>query len=76
MLKIINLIIGSVSFIFGLFITKKIGDADKLKIQVKQFEENQKLQNEILQRNINSTHINTNNKRLYLKKKRTDNNKL
>ncbi len=76
MLKIINLIIGSVSFIFGLFIAKKIGDADKLKIQVKQFEENQKLQNEILQRNINSTHINTNNKRLYLKKKRTDNNKL
>ena len=76
MFKIINLIIGSVSFIFGLFIAKKIGDADKLKIQVKQFEENQKQQNEILERNINSINIGTINKRLYLKKKRTDNNKL
>ena len=75
-MKIINLIIASLSFIFGLFIAKKIGDADKLKIQVKQFEENQKIQNEILQRNINSTNINTSNKRLWLKKKRTDNNKL
>ena len=75
-MKIINLIISSLSFIFGLFIAKKIGDADKLKIQVKQFEENQKIQNEILQRNINSTNINTSNKRLWLKKKRTDNNKL
>jgi len=75
-MKLINLIITSLSFIFGLFIAKKIGDADKLKIQVKQFEENQKIQNEILQRNINSTNIDTNNKRLWLKKKRTDNNKL
>jgi len=76
MLKIINLIIGSVSFIFGLFIAKKIGDADKLKIQVKQFEENQKIQNEILQRNIDSINIGTSNKRLWFKKKRTANNKL
>jgi len=75
-MKLINLIITGLSFIFGLFIAKKIGDADKLKIQVKQFEENQKIQNEILQRNINSTNIDTNNKRLWLKKKRTDNNKL
>lgn len=75
-MKIINLIIASLSFIFGLFIAKKIGDADKLKIQVKQFEENQKIQNEILERNINSINIDTSNKRLWLKKKRTDNNKL
>ena len=75
-MKLINLIITGLSFIFSLFIAKKIGDADKLKIQVKQFEENQKIQNEILQRNINSTNIDTNNKRLWLKKKRTDNNKL
>ena len=75
-MKIINLIIAGLSFIFGLFIAKRIGDADKLKIQVKQFEENQKTQNEILQRNINSTNINTSDKRLWLKKKRTDNNKL
>ena len=75
-MKIINLIIAGLSFIFGLFIAKKIGDADKLKIQVKQFEENQKTQNEILQRNINSTNISTSDKRLWLKKKRTDNNKL
>lgn len=75
-MKIINLIIAGLSFIFGLFIAKRIGDADKLKIQVKQFEENQKTQNEILQRNINSTNISTSDKRLWLKKKRTDNNKL
>ena len=75
-MKIINLIITGLSFIFGLFIAKRIGDADKLKIQVKQFEENQKTQNEILQRNINSTNISTSDKRLWLKKKRTDNNKL
>lgn len=75
-MKIINLIIAGLSFIFGLFIAKRIGDADKLKIQVKQFEENQKTQNEILQRNINSINIGTSNKRLYLKKKRTDNDKL
>jgi len=72
MLKIINLIIACLSFIFGLFIAKKIGDADKLKIQVKQFEENQKIQNEILQRNINSTNVNTSNKRLWLNKKRNN----
>ena len=72
MLKIINLIIAGLSFIFGLFIAKKIGDADKLKIQVKQFEENQKIQNEILQRNINSTNVNTSNKRLWLNKKRNN----
>jgi predicted solute-binding protein len=72
MLKIINLIIAGLSFIFGLFIAKKIGDADKLKIQVKQFEENQKTQNEILQRNINSTNVDTSNKRLWLKTKRNN----
>lgn len=71
-MKIINLIIASLSFIFGLFIAKKIGDADKLKIQVKQFEENQKTQNEILQRNINSTNVDTSNKRLWLKTKRNN----
>ena len=71
MLKIINLIIGSVSFIFGLFIAKKIGDADKLKIQVKQFEENQKTQNEILQRNIDID--NATNAKLFVKKARTRN---
>ena len=71
-MKIINLIIGGLSFIFGLFIAKKIGDADKLKIQVKQFEENQKTQNEILQRNINSTNVDTSNKRLWLKTKRNN----
>ena len=71
-MKIINLIIGGLSFIFGLFIAKRIGDADKLKIQVKQFEENQKTQNEILQRNINSTNINTSDRRLWLKTKRNN----
>ena len=71
-MKIINLIIGGLSFIFGLFIAKRIGDADKLKIQVKQFEENQKTQNEILQRNINSTNVDTSNKRLWLKTKRNN----
>ena len=71
-MKIINLIIASLSFIFGLFIAKRIGDADKLKIQVKQFEENQKTQNEILQRNINSTNVDTSNKRLWLKTKRNN----
>lgn len=71
-MKLINLIIAGLSFIFGLFIAKKIGDADKLKIQVKQFEENQKTQNEILQRNINSTNVDTSNKRLWLNKKRNN----
>lgn len=71
-MKLINLIIAGLSFIFGLFIAKKIGDADKLKIQVKQFEENQKIQNEILQRNINSTNVNISNKRLWLKTKRNN----
>ena len=71
-MKIINLIISGLSFIFGLFIAKKIGDSDKLKIQVKQFEENQKTQNEILQRNINSTNVNASNKRLWLKTKRNN----
>ena len=71
-MKIINLIITGLSFIFGLFIAKRIGDADKLKIQVKQFEENQKTQNEILQRNINSTNVDTSNKRLWLKTKRNN----
>ena len=71
-MKIINLIIAGLSFIFGLFIAKRIGDADKLKIQVKQFEENQKTQNEILQRNINSTNVDSRNKRLWLKTKRNN----
>ena len=71
-MKLINLIIASLSFIAGLFISKKISDADKLKIQVKQFEENQKTQNEILQRNINSTNVNISNKRLWLKTKRNN----
>lgn len=71
-MKIINLIIAGLSFIFGLFIAKRIGDADKLKIQVKQFEKNQKIQNEILQRNINSTNVDTSNKRLWLKTKRNN----
>ena len=71
-MKIINLIIASLSFIFGLFIAKRIGDADKLKIQVKQFEDNQKTQNEILQRNINSINVDTSSKRLWLKTKRNN----
>lgn len=71
-MKLINLIIAGLSFIVGFFISKKISDADKLKIQVKQFEENQKIQNEILQRNINSTNVNISNKRLWLKTKRNN----
>jgi hypothetical protein len=70
-MKIINLIITGLSFIFGLFIAKRIGDADKLKIQVKQFEENQKTQNEILQRNIDID--NAVNAKLLVKKARTRN---
>lgn len=76
MLKIINIIISVISVLIGFFISKKISEAENLKIQIKQFEDNQKEQNEILQRNINSTNIDTSNKRLWLKKKRTDNNKL
>lgn len=70
--NLINIILGLLSFIAGLFISKKISDADKLKIQVKQFEENQKIQNEILQRNIDSTNVDTSNKRLWLKTKRNN----
>jgi hypothetical protein len=70
-MKIINLIIAGLSFIFGLFIAKRIGDADKLKIQVKQFEDNQKEQNEILQRNIDID--NAVNAKLLVKKARTRN---
>ncbi len=70
-MKLINLIIASLSFIAGLFISKKISDADKLKIQVKQFEENQKTQNEILQRNIDID--NATNAKLLVKKARTRN---
>lgn len=76
MLKIINIIISVISVLIGFFISKKISEAENLKIQIKQFEDNQKEQNEILQRNINSTNIDTSNKRLWLKKKRTDGNKL
>ena len=74
MLKIINLVISVISLFIGFFISRKISEADKLKIQVKQFEDNQKEQNEILQRNNSA--INAPDKRLWLKKKRTDNNKL
>jgi hypothetical protein len=74
MLKIINIVISVISLFIGFFISRKISEADKLKIQVKQFEDNQKEQNEILQRNNSA--INAPNKRLWLKKKRTDNNKL
>ena len=74
MLKIINIAISVISLFIGFFISRKISEADKLKIQVKQFEDNQKEQNEILQRNNSA--INAPNKRLWLKKKRTDNNKL
>ena len=74
MLKIINIVISIISVFVGFFISKKISEADKLKIQVKQFEDNQKEHNEILQRNNSA--INAHNKRLWLKKKRTDNNKL
>jgi hypothetical protein len=74
MLKIINIVISVISLFIGFFISRKISEADKLKIQVKQFEDNQKEQNEILERN--NIAINTPNKRLWLKKKRTDNNKL
>ena len=76
MLKIINIIISVISVLIGFFISKKISEAENLKIQIKQFEDNQREQNEILQRNINSTNIDTSNKRLWLKKKRTDSNKL
>jgi hypothetical protein len=74
MLKIINIVISIASFIVGFFISKKISEADKLKMQVKQFEDSQKEQNEILQRNNSA--INATDKRLWLNKKRTDNNKL
>jgi len=74
MLKIINIAISVISLFIGFFISRKISEADKLKIQVKQFEDNQKEQNEILERN--NIAINAPNKRLWLKKKRTDNNKL
>jgi len=74
MLKIINIVISVISLFIGFFISRKISEADKLKIQVKQFEDNQKEQNEILERN--NIAINAPNKRLWLKKKRTDNNKL
>ena len=69
--NLINIILGLISFIAGLFISKKISEADKIKMQVKQFEDNQKEQNEILKRNINSINTSTSNKRLYLKNKRT-----
>jgi len=74
MLKIINIVISVISLFIGFFISRKISEADKLKIQVKQFEDNQKEQNEILERN--NIAINAPNKRLWFKKKRTDNNKL
>ena len=74
MLKIINIVISVISLFIGFFISRKISEADKLKIQVKQFEDNQKEHNEILQRN--NIAINAPNKRLWFKKKRTDNNKL
>jgi hypothetical protein len=74
MLKIINIAISVISLFIGFFISRKISEADKLKIQVKQFEDNQKEQNEILERN--NIAINAPNKRLWFKKKRTDNNKL
>jgi hypothetical protein len=74
MLKIINIVISIISVLIGFFISRKISEADKLKIQVKQFEDNQKEQNEILQRNNSA--INATDKRLWLNKKRTDNNKL
>ena len=72
MLKIINIIISVISVLIGFFISKKISEAENLKIQIKQFEDNQKEQNEILQRNINSTNIDTSNKRLWLKTKRNN----
>lgn len=68
--NLINIILGLISFIAGLFISKKISEADKIKMQVKQFEENQKTQNEILERNISSINTSTGNKRLWLKNKR------
>ena len=74
MLKIINIVISVISLFIGFFISRKISEADKLKIQVKQFEDNQKEQNEILERNNSA--INAPNKRLWLKTKRTHNNKL
>ena len=70
MLKIINIVISIASFIAGFFISKKISEADKLKMQVKQFEDNQKEQNEILQRNNSA--INANDKRLWLNQKRNN----
>jgi len=39
MLKIINIVISIASFIAGFFISKKISEADTLKMQVKQFED-------------------------------------
>ena len=68
MLKIINIVISVISLFIGFFISRKISEADKLKIQVKQFEDNQKEQNEILERNNSA--INAPNKRLWLKKKK------
>jgi len=76
MLKIINIAISVISLFIGFFISRKISEADKLKIQVKQFEDNQKEQNEILERNNSAINAPNNNKRLWFKKKRTDNNKL
>ena len=48
MLKIINIVVSVISLFIGFFISRKISEADKLKIQVKQFEDNQKEQNEIM----------------------------
>ena len=70
MLKIINIVISIASFIAGFFISKKISEADTLKMQVKQFEDNQKEQNEILQRNNSA--INAKDKRLWLNQKRNN----
>ena len=69
----IQLIISLISFVVGFFVKKKASESEGLKQQVKQYEEQIKLQKEIDKRTINNHLIDHDTAILQFKKNRANN---
>jgi len=69
----IQLIISLVSFITGFFIKKKFSESEGLKQQVKQYEEQRELQEEINKRTADNHLIDRDTAILHFKKNRANN---
>jgi len=68
----IQLIISLVSFIFGFFVKKKVSEAESLKKQVKQYEDQMQSEQEINKRTVDNYLIDHDTALLQFKKNRAD----